>query len=248
MTPEYDELKDDTESGDGAVEVWKQAIRRDFESWLATVEEIPVYDNAAEEEPDLYSFYEQLAIISAESRKSNRRAAEAFSQWGDVLIRLETELKRFHDGTAQAMKDDSGNGSLSGKHCLALIELLDRLLRLRDAFEMPMPKRRWFSKGDEWLKAWNAQREACEILITHYEALLAGEGIRHMHCLGCAFDPAMMTAAAIERDPARPSNTVIEELTRGCLRHGELLRFAQVKVNIQPQSPAERSDEGEIHE
>jgi molecular chaperone GrpE len=213
-------------------------MRRDFEAWLAAAEQAPDFENGLEEEPDLYSFYEQLAILNAESRKSNRRAAEAFSQWGAVLERFETDLQLFHDRISQKPDCDSGNGSLSRKHSLAFIELLDRLLRLQEAFGTLAPNRSWLRSNDAvWRRAWQAQREACGILIAHFETLLAGEGIERIDCLGRAFDPALMTAAAVEHDPARPTNAVIEEIARGYRYHGELLRCAQVRVNAPQSSP-----------
>jgi hypothetical protein len=217
---------------------WKNEMRRDFEAWLAAIEEIPDFeDRTFEEEPDLCSFYEQLAILNTESRKSNRRAADALSQWGSTLERFEGGLRFLQNKIDQQPDRDSGNGSLSRKHCLALIELLDRLLRLQEAFGALAPKRSWLRGNDDvWRRAWHAQHDACGILIAHFEALLAGEGVERMDCLGNAFDPALMTAAAVERDPARPANIVIEEIARGYLRRGELLRYAQVKVNAPPQN------------
>lgn len=216
---------------------WKDELRDSFEAWLSAAEEIPDPEDQTDEEPDLYSFYEQLAILNAESRKSNRRSAEAFSQWGGVLERFEEDLQLLHDKIDLKPDGDSENASLSRKHCLALIGLLDRLLRLQEAFGTLAPKSSWLRPKDaEWRRTWHAQHEACRILVAHFEALLAGEGVERIECAGCIFDPATMAAAAVERDPAHPSNTVLEEMARGYLRHGELLRCAQVKVNVGPQS------------
>jgi molecular chaperone GrpE len=245
MSSEFinDQPPDPAESGapasatEDSIGDWKNEMRRDFEAWLAAVEEIPDVENGTEEEPDLYSFYEQLAILNTESRKSNRRTADALSQWGSTLERFEAGLKLLQDKIGQKPDYDSGSGSLSRKHCLALIELLDRLLRLQEAFGALAPKRSWLRSNDAvWRRAWHAQHEACGILIAHFEALLAGEEVERMDCLGNTFDPTMMTAAAVERDPARPDNTVVEEIARGYLWRGELLRYAQVKVNALAQS------------
>lgn len=40
----------------------------------------------------LYSFYEQLAAANTETRKSNRRVAEAISQWGQTVGRFDGSL------------------------------------------------------------------------------------------------------------------------------------------------------------
>lgn len=119
---------------------------------------------------------------------------------------------------------------------MALVELLDRLLRLQEAFISLAPARGWWRRSDPlWRPAWNSQREACAILIGHFETLLAQEGVERIECRGRAFDPEVMAAVATEQDPAQPAGAIIEEIARGYLWRGELLRCAQVKVN-KPQS------------
>src|SRR5205085_8425228 len=87
--------EDEQEPEPDALSDWKEALRRDFERWLATMEEIPAEENEPPgevEDPDLYSFYEQLAVTTSESRKGNRRTAEALSQWGEILGRFDGDI------------------------------------------------------------------------------------------------------------------------------------------------------------
>jgi molecular chaperone GrpE len=241
MSPEFEENRKSGEEAAGEdatatsysdLNSWKEEVRRDFQAWLDSIDEIPSCENETTEDPDLYSFYEQLAVLNAEGRKANRRAAEAFAQWGSVLERFEADLRLFHEQLSREPDRDGEKEEVSKKYCLDLIELLDRLLRLQAAFDSLAPGRHWWRPDDSsWRRAWEAQREACNILVAHFETLLAREGVEHIHCLGQAFDPKMMVAAGAEWDPAALPNTVIEEIARGYLRRGELLRCAQVKVN-----------------
>jgi hypothetical protein len=216
---------------------WKDALRRDFESWLAGLEEMPELEEAgtgAAETPDLYSFYEQLVAANTETRKANRRTAEALSQWGEALARFEGSLTPLRESVAQLAGAQPKEGRMSRAHCLVLVEWLDRLHRIARAFQSPpAPKTSWWGgSGSDaaWRKAWETQRQAFGILVSHVEELLKKEGVTRLDTLGQPFDPAVMTAVAAEPDATRPPQTVIEELAAGYRRHGELLRPAQVKV------------------
>lgn len=232
----------DTDFAGSELAAWKAGLRRDFETWLASLDEIPEdteqpLDRDAEDAPDLYSFHEQLAATNAESRKANRRTAEAMSQWGETLVRFESGLQPLRDITAQLLATQSKAGELSRAHCLVLVELLDRMHRLERATASPPAARRfWFgaSRDTAWRQAWDQQRQALDILVGHLEAFLRKEGVMRIDATGQPFDPAVMMAVAAEPDATRPPQTVLEETAVGYRRHGELLRPAQVKVSRRP--------------
>ncbi len=227
-----------------ALAEWKSALRDDFEAWLASIHELPAYaaDNddadadADADAPDLYSFHAQLTAATAESRKANRRTAEAMSQWGETLARFESGLQPLRETVTQLAAVQPKAGQLSRAHCLMLVELLDRMHRLARAFATPPAvKRPWLSFGADadavWRPVWTAQQDGLDILVGQVENLLQKEGVTRLTALGQPFDPAVMMAVAAEVDGTRPPQTVLEETAAGYTRHGELLRAAQVKVS-----------------
>ena len=229
----------------GQLADWKDALRGDFEKWLEELDDVAELEEAAEPEdagpeesktPDLYSFYEQLAAANSEFRKANRRTAEAISQWCDTLTRFDGSLSPLHEAMVKLTAAQPKADELSRSHCLVLVEWLDRLNRIRKAFESPPQKTSWWQgrSNSVWLKAWENQGQALAILASHIEELLKKEGVTRLDALGQPFDPATMTAVAAEPDSAHPPQTVLEELAAGYRRRGELLRAAQVKVSRQP--------------
>lgn len=215
---------------------WKAALRADFESWLASVDQIPPEfgetDDDGHESPDLYSFYAQFVAANAETRKVNRRTAEAISQWGETLVRFENGLQPLRDTTAQLASAQPKSGRLSRAHCLIVVELLDRVRRLDAAFQSPPARARawWKSNDQAWRGAWETQHQALQILASHLSGWLEKEGVVRLASAGKAFDPTVMAAVAAEANTEHPPQTVLEELAPGYLRDGELLRAAQVKV------------------
>ncbi len=237
---EGDDMAAPAESVASELVEWKDALREDFETWLASLEVIPELDPEADsssDAPDLYSFYEQFAAANAESRKSNRRTAEAISQWGETLLRFENSLTPLRETTAQLAAVQPKEGQMSRAHCLVLVEMLDRMHRLNRAFQSPpIAKKAWWGGGGDaaWRKAWESQHQALDILVSHVEGLLKQEGVTRLDTTGQPFDPAVMMAVAAEPDATRPPQTVLEELAAGYRRHGELLRAAHVKVTRKP--------------
>ena len=221
-----------SESLPTAVDDWKAELRRDFERWLHSLDEIVEVSEAELKPtgtPDLYSFYEQLAAANVEARKANRRSAEAFSQWGETLVQFDGDLRllREHLTRLPAARDDA----LPRAWCLALAEILDRALRLAGAFKTPPPKA-LFVRDARWRKAWAAQQQGLEILVSHLEELLKQAGVTRLSALHQPFDPATMGAVATEHHAQLPHHTVIEEVAPGYRLNGDLLRLAQVKVSI----------------
>lgn len=217
-----------------ALEDWKKVLRRDFERWLSEIDEIPDEDGQREErgsEPDLYSFYEQLAASTVETRKNNRRTAEAFSQWSEILAKFDADLRLVREQLARQAA--APGETLPRPWCLALIEIVDRLHRMAAAFAVS-PGKAWWGGGGKWQEAWETQRQGFEILLSHVEALLKNAGITRLTNLHQPFDPATMAAVAVEPSLDWPNGTVLEEVAAGYQLRGELLRVAQVKVSTRP--------------
>jgi molecular chaperone GrpE (heat shock protein) len=231
------EMNDDAEVDSAAwrLDDWKAELRRDFEQWLESVDEIPDDGDEAgvepggEDTPGLYAFYEQLAAANAENRKSNRRTAEAFSQWSETLMKFDGELRLLREQMARqpAVQDEA----LPRSWCLALLEIVDRLHRFANALAAPPPNK-WWVRDAHWRTAWDNQRQGLDILLSHVETLLARAGVTRFTTLHQPFDPAAMAAVAVEPSSQWPPQTVLEEVVAGYRLHGELLRVAQVKVSV----------------
>ena len=229
-----EEMEATADSAEPQEEPWKQSLRDELEHWLASLDEDPALEEEScevEDVPDLTSFFEQLAVLNTEARKSNRRIAESLSQWNDTLARFEAALTRRPELSAPIPTSSTGDARLARSHCLTLVELYDRMQRLGTAFAMT-PEKPWWGGEAHWRKAWETQRQAFAIMCGHFEALLRKEGVTRIETRGQLLDPARMVAVAAAPASSHPHQTVLEEIAAGYLRDGELLRVAQVKVAL----------------
>lgn len=232
------------------LESWKDAVRADFESWLASLDEIPIGDDdgdadlEAGAEPDLLSFYAELSALSAETRKANRRSAETFSQWGDVLTTFQQDLKRLRERLPAAATDAEKNTSSRSSAAstvpprdlaLALAGLRDRVARQGEAFdEMPKGRAGWFGNDEPWRRAWIARRESADMLLGHFDRVLEKLGLQRIPTEGQPFDPLCMSASesATSAEPGAQAPTVVEEIAPGWRMGDSVLRPAEVKVSV----------------
>lgn len=83
-------------------------------------------------------------------------------------------------------------------------------------------------------EALRAHEAGTRLLLERLEASLAEHGMRRMRCIGRPFDPATMTAVAVEERVGADDGTVLEELRGGYEWNGERFRIAEVKVARRP--------------
>jgi molecular chaperone GrpE (heat shock protein) len=211
---------------------WKEQLRERFEAWLATVEALPEPEQERDA-PDLYALFEELAALRNESRKGNRKSAELFSQFGASLGGFEEEMKRLREHLTRLETAQPTAQDLPRSHCLALVEMLDRLHRMRRAAErMPPPGRLAFlPPSAAWREAWKSLRQGFDILVTHLETLTAQAGLRPIPTAGLAFDPTSMVAVDAVATSAHPANIVLEEISSGYAWREEVLRPAEVRIS-----------------
>jgi molecular chaperone GrpE len=78
-----------------------------------------------------------------------------------------------------------------------------------------------------------------DISLRRLEQMLNAQQVVVLAALGQPLDPHTMRAAEVEHRAEIANGVVTEELRKGYLWQGELLRLAEVKVNRRPESPAE---------
>ena len=176
-----------------------------------------------------------------EFRLESRRVKTALDEFRAVFETLQTgqsqlggELDRAH-----AALPEQRRAALKPV-LLELVELYDRLevgLRVLQNYR-PAVLSRLFGLGQRERALLQAIAQGQDISLRRLEQLLNSQQVTALPTLGQPLDPHTMRAAEVEQRGDVGNGIVTEELRRGYLWQGELLRPAEVKVNRQPEPPA----------
>ena len=84
--------------------------------------------------------------------------------------------------------------------------------------------------------------EGVEMVLKELKEILRKEGLEEINAIGKNFDPNLHEAVAHIQTKDHPANTIIEEIRKGYLLNGRLIRPSMVKVALS------LSEKGENHE
>ncbi len=156
--------------------------------------------------------------------------AQEVERLQDRLVRLQAEFenyrKRMMREKAEFLK-------------FATEGLLLEFLPVLDNLERAIASARTETSGNE------AVVEGVDMVARLFRATLEKAGVKPMEAVGKPFDPGSHHAVAQVESPGGPDNVVVEEIQKGYLLEGRVLRAAMVRVSRAPASPAECGTAGE---
>ncbi len=196
-------------------------------------------DADAERRTDLYSLFAELAALKSEVRLESRQVKTAFDEFKAVFETLhasQNQLTGELDRARAALPEQRQAGLRPV--LLELLELRDRLEAGLQALQNHRPSLLGRLGGRE-LALIRAVTQGQDISLRRLEQILNAQQVVALAALGQPLDPHTMRAAEVEHRPKIANGIVTEELRKGYLWQGELLRLAEVKVNRQPEPPIE---------
>ncbi len=153
----------------------------------------------------------QLASIKAE-----------LLEYKDRFLRKAAEFENYR----KRMEKERGEAAQ-----LAKSSILMEFLPIADACERAMESLEGSAERGEGIEHY---RDGVRLLYKQIHDVFSRVGVVPVVAQGQKFDPHFHEAIAREEDPGHEENTVVEELRRGYLFKGRLLRPAQVRVAIRP--------------
>ncbi|MFH1224725.1 MAG: nucleotide exchange factor GrpE [Candidatus Diapherotrites archaeon] len=128
----------------------------------------------------------------------------------ETLQRLQAEFENYKKRAEREMVNIIGYGNAA---------TVARFLPLADTMDSAMK-----NSGAE-------EKKAIEPIRNQFMRVLKGFGTEEMHALGKKFDPALHDCIAHACEKENGDAIVIEEIQKGYLINGKVLRHAKVKVN-----------------
>lgn len=175
----------------------------------ATVEEQKV-ESAPENQNDA----EQDRISGLEAQLE--QAKQAKEEYYNRMLRTQADLENFRRRSRQEMEQLSlfGGETLIKK----ILPVLDSLERAVGSFD-----------GKAENKSW---QEGVDLTLKQFQSILKNEGLEVVPALNEPFDPQVHEAVSQEPGEQVTTPTVVEEMQKGYLYKGKLLRPALVKVAV----------------
>lgn len=208
----------------------KQRLLEEFQHYLEQTDLDQVHGAT---EPDLHTLLGEMAGLKAEVKAESRHFKTTLDTLGDALAAVQTDNKALADELAlhKAQLQQQRNEVLR----TVLLELVDVYDRLTVGFGMlenyhPVASLFSHSKKQD-VDFIGSFKEGQSMTLRRFEQLLQRHSVVPIDCLGKMLDPRTMSAVEVGHDAKLDNGVVIEELRRGFLFDGQVLRLAEVKVN-----------------
>jgi len=160
------------------------------------------------------------ALTELEAQLAKAKAES--DQWHDRFLRKAAEFENYR----KRMEKEKAEASV-----LAKSSVLMEFLAIVDACERALAS---FDKAKDDRESLDEYRQGVELLYKQVLDTLHRVGVVPIKAKGHSFDPNLHEALVREETSTHKENTVVEELRRGYLFKGRLLRPAQVKVATRP--------------
>ncbi len=205
-----------------------------FRTWLESSADSPdalIKSNTDADATDLFSLYTELAALKNEVRLESRQLKTALEKFGELFDGLQETNQR----QSQALEalGSANRQALDDAESRLLLEIIDLRDRLDAGLSAAVGYR---ATGLARLSAAPTQfvtslADGMAISLRRMDELLARYRVQPVQAISQRLNPDTMHASAVESRPAEPDGSVIAEVRKGYLRHGELLRLAEVIVN-----------------
>jgi len=149
-------------------------------------------------------------------KKELEEVAKQKDEYIDTLQRVRAEFDNYRKRVAKEKND---------VYIDSVKEIAQQLLPVIDNFERAIGA----SKDDEQEKEGNF-KNGIQLVYRQFKDILRKIGIEEIECIDCPFDPELHNAVMHISDESYGENQVIEELLKGYIYKGTVIRHSMVKV------------------
>ena len=142
---------------------------------------------------------------------------EKLAQAEDALKRVQAEFENYIKRSEKQSQNAKDQGFAQA--VLRILPIIDSI----DAAIENAKKAEKFEK-EEAIKGLENLREQAI-------SAMAEKGLKAIECIGKDFDATLEDAMFVEKDSSKKDNLVLEELQKGYMLNGKVLRHAKVKIN-----------------
>lgn len=174
---------------------------------------------------------EENAQVSApheESAKdSQEKETDELTELKEKLAKAEETAKKNYDSYLRALAEMENMRKRNQREReeyikFSSVSMIKKLLPIIDDFERAM--------DEKTVQDFESLKKGVEMIYKNLMEVIKNEGVEPIEALGKPFDPEYHQPLMME-ESSEPSNTVIEELQKGYIMHGRVIRPSLVKVS-----------------
>jgi len=208
----------------------KNRLLEEFQAYL---EQTDLAHTLSAEQPDLSTLLGEMAGLKSEVKAESRHFKTTLDTLSNALTALQTDNKTLADELAlqgerlQQMRNETLYAVM-----LEAVDIYDRLTAGFEVLQNYQPVSSLFSHSKKQdIRFIKSFKEGQSMTLKRFDQLLQRHNVQAIDCIGKLLDPCTMSAVEIDRNPKLENGIVIEELRKGFLFEGNVLRLAEVKVN-----------------
>lgn len=185
------------------------------------------------EQPDLTALFSDLAGLKTEVKAESRQFKASLDALSAAVDTLKTDNQSLANALAAASEREQQHGhAVERAMLLELVDIYDRFSEGFKALQNYRPVDSLFNHSKKQdIRFIESFARGQEITLKRLEQVLHRRRVQGIDCVGKPFDAHTMSTVDIGSDPQFANGVVLEELRKGFLFAGEVLRLAEVKVN-----------------
>jgi molecular chaperone GrpE len=208
----------------------KNELLEDFQKYL---EQNTLDPFATQNQPDLHSLLSEMSGLKTEVKAEARQFKNTLDTLTTALTTVQEDNKTLAtELAAYSQRLEQQQEKLMRTMLLQMVDMYDRLNTGVDVLQNYRPVNRPFKKSRvkdvNFIKRF---KEGQIMTLKRFEQLLAEYKVQVIDCVGKRLDPVTMSAVETGQDTTHENGIVLQELRKGFLFKGQVLRLAEVKVN-----------------
>ncbi len=213
-----------------STEVQKNELLEDFQKYL---EQNNLDSLTAQEQPDLNSLLSEMTGLKTEVKAEARQFKNTLDTLSSALTIVQEDNKTLAaELVAYGQRLEQQQEKLMRTMLLQMVDMYDRLNTGVEVLQNYQPVNRLFKKSrPKDVHFIERFKEGQLMTLRRFEQALSEHQVRVIDCVGKRLDPVTMSAVETEQDVMRENGLVLQELRKGFLFKGQVLRLAEVKVN-----------------
>ena len=209
----------------------KSRLLAQFQEYLETVD-LP-QDDEGTQQTDLFDLFSEMSALRNEVKIESRQfktALDEFKNTFDLLHASHTQLSRELDKYRDELQTQRRD--ITRAMLLDILDVYDRLAAGLAVLVNYQPVSSWLGKTTQQDKQFvHGVQEGQTMILRKIEQILAKYQVQAIDALHKPVDPHCMSVVEVDNLPDIANGVVVEELRRGFLWDGQVLRLAEVKVN-----------------